>query len=195
MDSIAPLPPLGLRSLTPGETALAREVFGHGLEPRRVRILVQPIWPRGFAAGGGLMVLPRKAAALDFSTAPLSLQSLFIHELTHVWQAQQGVGLLWAKLRCGDGPGAYAYDLAAGASFADLNIEQQAMVVQHAFLARRQAMTPFPPLAYGAFLAGLCTTPGDMPRSHGGIPRRHWGHWGCSGDQEPHIATRRRRPV
>lgn len=164
MDSFAPSPPLALRALTSGETALAREVFGQGLEPGRIRILVQPLWPRAFAAGARLMVFPRKASAADFSTAPLGLQGLFIHELTHVWQAQQGVGLLWAKLRCGDGPEAYAYDLAAGRSFADLNIEQQAMVVQHAFLARRQARTPFPPLAYGAFLAGLCTTPGDKPR-------------------------------
>lgn len=160
----AAMSPFALRDLTEGEIGLAREVFGKSLRPRRVRILALPIWPRAFAAGSWLMVFPRTAAAVDFSQAPLGLQGLFVHELTHVWQAQQGIGLLWAKLRCGDGPEAYAYDLTSGCSFGDLNIEQQAMVVQHAFLASRQAATPFPALAYGSFLAGFCTFNPDKPR-------------------------------
>ncbi|MBW0152539.1 MAG: hypothetical protein U1A07_13875 [Phenylobacterium sp.] len=161
----ARMKPLSLRPLTEGETALGREVFGERLESRRLRILSQPLWPRAFAAGSRLMVFPQKAAALDFSQAALGLQGLFVHELTHVWQAQQGVSLLWAKLRCGDGPEAYAYDLRSGHSFGDLNIEQQAMVVQHAFLASRRASTPFPALAYGAFLAGFSTFDADKPRN------------------------------
>lgn len=164
MNPSARMPPLSLRPLTTGETALGREVFGESLEPRRVRILAQPVWPRAFAAGARLMVFPQAAAALDFAQASLRLQGLFIHELTHVWQAQQGVGLLWAKLRCGDGPQAYAYDLAACHSFDDLNIEQQAMVVQHAFLAKRRAAAPYPALAYGAFLAGFSPSNPHKPR-------------------------------
>ncbi|MDP3490036.1 MAG: hypothetical protein Q8R71_07855 [Phenylobacterium sp.] len=164
MIPLARMKPLTLRALTDGEVALGREVFGDGLEPRRIRILSLPIWPRAFAAGSRLMVYPLEAAAQDFSQAPLGLQGLFIHELTHVWQAQRGVGLIWAKLRCGDGPQAYAYDLASGHSFDDLNIEQQAMVVQHAFLASRSARTPFPALAYGVFLAGFDLSRRDKPR-------------------------------
>jgi hypothetical protein len=160
----ARMKPLSLRPLTEGETALGREMFGDGLEPRRIRILAQPIWPRAFAAGSRLMVFPQQAAARDFSEAGLGLQGLFIHELTHVWQAQQGVGLLWAKLRCGDGPEAYAYDLMSGHSFDDLNIEQQAMVVQHAFLASRRVAAPYSAVAYGAFLAGFCAFRADKPR-------------------------------
>jgi hypothetical protein len=160
----ARMKPLSVRPLTAGEAALGREVFGDGLDLRRIRILSQPLWPRAFAAGSRLMVFPRTAAAADFSQAPLGLQGLFVHELTHVWQAQRGTGLLWAKLRCGDGPEAYAYDLTSGHSFDDLNIEQQAMVVQHAFLASRRAQTPYSALAYGAFLAGFCAIRPDKPR-------------------------------
>ena len=48
-----------------------------------------------------------------------------------------------SKIKAGDSPAAYAYDLDAGADFARLNIEQQAMVVQHAFLAARGANAPY----------------------------------------------------
>lgn len=164
MTHLARMKPLSLRGLTEGEAALGREVFAASLEPRRVRILALPVWPRAFAAGAGLMVFPSRVSVTDFSKAPLGLQGLFIHELTHVWQAQQGIGLLWAKLRCGDGPEAYAYDLMSGRSFDDLNIEQQAMVVQHAFLASRRVQTPYSPLAYGAFLAGFSPLGANKPR-------------------------------
>ena len=33
----------------------------------------------------------------DFAAASNRLQGVLIHELTHVWQAQQGVNLLWAS--------------------------------------------------------------------------------------------------
>ncbi|HYD46127.1 MAG TPA: hypothetical protein VEA79_12750, partial [Phenylobacterium sp.] len=116
----------------------------------------QPIswWRRAFVASGRLIVWPWAAAAADFTaeTTPLRLQATFVHELVHVWQAQQGVNLLFAKLACGDGPAAYAYEITDGCRFSDLNIEQQAMAVEHAFLARRGARTPYPETAYAAFL-------------------------------------------
>jgi hypothetical protein len=79
---------------------------------------------------------------------------VMVHELTHVWQAQTGVNLALAKLRAGDGPEAYHYEPGFGLRFSDLNIEQQAMAVQHAFLASRGASTPFAPEAHAALLAG-----------------------------------------
>ncbi|HEY9218378.1 MAG TPA: hypothetical protein VIO94_10035, partial [Phenylobacterium sp.] len=128
--------PLSLRRLTEGERTLAREMFGSEIAPRRIRILTIPAWRRAFVAGPTLMVWPARALPADFSAAdvPLSTQSIFVHELTHVWQAQNGINLLVAKLRAGDSPNAYAYDLSYGPAFSELNIEQQAMVVQHAFL-------------------------------------------------------------
>lgn len=145
-----------LRRLTEGERARAREIFSAGLDPGRVRLLSQPIswFNRAFVASGRLIVWPWAAAAADFTgeRTPLRLQATFVHELTHVWQAQQGTNLLFAKLACGDGPGTYAYEINDACRFTDLNIEQQAMAVEHAFLARHGAKTPYPENTYAAFL-------------------------------------------
>ena len=57
-----------------------------------------------------------------------------MHELVHVWQAQQGVNLLLAKLRAGDRRESYVYPVDdGGCDWSALNIEQQAMAVEHAF--------------------------------------------------------------
>lgn len=137
-----------MRALTPGERALAAEMFGAGLDADRVRLLALPVWRRAFVAGPALMVWPARAARPDFGEAPVALQATFVHELTHVWQAQRGTNLLLGKIKAGDGAAAYAYDLAAGPPFARLNIEQQAMIVEHAFLASRAATAPFPASLY-----------------------------------------------
>lgn len=142
--------PLSLRRLTAAERALAREMFGAGLDLERVRLFALPVWRRAFVASGRLMVWPAAAASCDFGEAPLAVQAMFVHELTHVWQAQRGVFLPLAKLRAGDSARAYAYDLSGGPEFGDLNIEQQAMVVEHAFLSRRGHAAPHPPELYAA---------------------------------------------
>jgi len=140
--------PAALRALTPAERSLATEVFGPALDAGRVRIFALPAWNRAFVAGPGLVAWPARGARLDFGEAPLGLQAMFVHELAHVWQAQRGIFLPWAKLAAGDGAAAYAYDLDAGPSFGALNIEQQASVVEHAFLASRGAATPFAAARY-----------------------------------------------
>jgi hypothetical protein len=129
-------------------------VFGSALALERVRIFALPVWRRPFAAGPALVFWPASGALRDFSQARLSLQGVLIHELTHIWQAQTGVNLALAKLRAGDGPEAYHYEPRFGLTFSDLNIEQQAMAVQHAFLASRGATTPFTPEVHAALLAG-----------------------------------------
>lgn len=144
--------PLSTRRLTDGERALAVEMFGQGIDPARVRILALPGWSRAFVAGPSLMVWPVAGARFDFAApdTPLSVQGVFVHELTHVWQAQNGVSLITAKLRAGDRPASYAYDLQAAPDFSRLNIEQQAMVVEHAFLASRGGRTPHGPETYAS---------------------------------------------
>jgi hypothetical protein len=135
--------PFRLRRLSAVERALAWEMFGEGLDTARVRMLAIPVWPRAFVAGPSLIVWPARTLPADFADAPLRAQATLVHELTHVWQAQNGVRLILAKLRAGDSAAAYAYDLTADTDFMALNIEQQAMVVEHAFLASRGAATPF----------------------------------------------------
>jgi ribosomal protein S18 acetylase RimI-like enzyme len=134
--------PFALRRLTAAERALGCEMFGAALELDRVRILALPLWKRAFVAGSQLVVWPAADLPEDLGAAPLAFQATFVHELTHVWQAQNGVRLLLAKLKAGDSAAAYAYDLSVKPDFRRLNIEQQAMVVEHAFLASRGARAP-----------------------------------------------------
>jgi hypothetical protein len=152
------------RTLTTGERGLAHEMFGEGLDADRVWIFAIPVWPRAFVPGGRLVVWPAREAWTDFSLAPLVLQSVFVHELTHVWQAQNGVNLLAAKLRAGDGPAAYAYDLSKTGNLLELNIEQQAMVIQHAFIAARGGSAPHDGEAYARILGTWRTNGRTRPR-------------------------------
>ena len=152
MSDPASMAPGAFRTLTAGERGLAHEMFGEALDGARVRIFAIPLWRRAFVPDGRLIVWPAAQALTDFSLAPRTLQSVFVHELTHVWQAQSGVNLLAAKLRAGDGAGAYAYDLSKTCDFSRLNIEQQAMVVQHAFLAARGGSAPYEGEAYARIL-------------------------------------------
>lgn len=145
--------PGAIRKLTDGEIGLARQVFGQSLQVDQIRIFAIPVWNRAFVTGARLIIWPAADALLDFSTAPIELRSVFIHEMTHVWQAQAGVNLILAKLRAGDDHGAYAYDLGAPCEFAGLNIEQQAMIVQHAYLASQGGQAPFELREYSAVLA------------------------------------------
>ena len=103
-----------IRRLTGGERALASEVFGDAVRLDAVRIMASPL-PRAFVPGRWLgrdwIVWPRRELPDDIAAASVKTQATFIHELVHVWQAQQGVNLLLAKLKAGDGPSAYAYPL------------------------------------------------------------------------------------
>lgn len=131
----------GERPLTAGETALARSMFGTAVDYARVTIrrrkwaFFQPrrvtMAPRGhihFHPGGTVY-------CDDFASAPLHRQALFIHEMTHVWQTQtRGDWYLvlnrmpWAR---------YDYALKPGWKLEEYGIEQQARIVEHAFLLRR----------------------------------------------------------
>jgi len=142
--------PFRLRRLTAAEQALGREMFGAGLDTGRIRILPIPLWNRAFVAGPSLIVWPAAWLPEDFGRSPVALQAMLVHELTHVWQAQHGVRLLIAKVKAGDSPAAYAYRLTPESDFLALNIEQQAMVVEHAFLAVRGGSVPHPPAVYAA---------------------------------------------
>jgi len=142
-----------IRSLTGGEKALAAEVFADDLNLDDVRILTAP-WPvaRAFVPGRWFgrdwVVWPRGTLVEDIAAADLNHQATFIHELVHVWQAQQGVNLVTGKLRAGDRREAYVYAASDDCTWASLNIEQQAMVVEHKFRLSRGAVAPADPAFY-----------------------------------------------
>lgn len=155
--------PLSWRRLTEGERALAAEAFGPALDADRVRLFALPVWNRPFVPGGTLVVWPAASAYADFAQAPLWLRSVLIHELTHAWQAQGGVFLPFAKLRAGDNRAAYAYDPDDGRAFETLNIEQQAMIVQHAYMVRHGGAAPHELAVYSRILGGWPLTRDPRP--------------------------------
>ncbi len=130
------------RGLTEGERALAASVFGTAINYDRVRLHQRKYWPfhpRSYtmAPDGNLWFHPHgDLYSADFSAEDLSLQSHFIHEMTHVWQAQTR-GRWYLPLRrhpwC-----RYEYVLTPGKPFGSYGIEQQAEIIRHAFLYRRR---------------------------------------------------------
>lgn len=132
-----------VRPLSPAEIAMAQAMFGAQVDYAPVRILAQPLFPRAFVAGRWFgrdwIVWPSKTLLPDYGApdVPVRRAAILIHELVHVWQAQQGLNLLFAKLRAGDGPQAYAYEIAHDTLWERLNLEQQAMAVEDEFIRRR----------------------------------------------------------
>ncbi|MDQ3074086.1 MAG: vgr related protein [Pseudomonadota bacterium] len=131
----------GARDLTPGEIALARRMFGDAIDYRRVKLVRRKWWwfqPRGIvmAPTGNIHFHPADPNwHEDFSAAPLSLQGLFIHEMTHVWQAQTRGRFYLPLMRhpfC-----RYDYRIEPGRSFDRYGLEQQAELARHRFLADR----------------------------------------------------------
>lgn len=125
------------RPLSQGELALARGIFGDALLYDRVRIHARKAYffqPRDCAmAPDGHVYFPPACHRDDFSTE-VGHAAWLIHELTHVWQHQQG---MWLRLRaCLSRRYGYG-DLARRARpFRRYGIEQQAAIVEDAFLLR-----------------------------------------------------------
>jgi len=142
-----------MRPLTEGERALAVEAFGDALRLATIRFLPVPRpFDRAFVPGRWFgrdwIVWPGRTLPPDLAEAPLRLQTILIHELTHVWQAQQGVNLLTGKIRAGDNPSSYEYPVGMDCDWGGLNIEQQAMVVEHRFRLTRGQAAPADPAFY-----------------------------------------------
>jgi hypothetical protein len=141
--------PMGsARPLTPGEVALARSIFGDAIDYGRVRIVRGKWWPlqpRGIvmAPTGNIHFHPADPRwSEDFAEERLALQGLFIHEMTHVWQAQTRGRYYLPLMRhpfC-----RYGYALREGWRFDRYGLEQQAEIVRHAFLARHGIHPPPP---------------------------------------------------
>jgi len=124
------------RALTEGEIALGRSVFGDEIDWPAVRLYQTR--PLGFGAMvplGRTIIFSKWRAARDFAAASLDEQGWFVHELMHVWQAKRGVVLAGAKLGA-LGKGAYVYRKRANVKLRRYNIERQAEIARHLFLAR-----------------------------------------------------------
>ena len=120
-----------------------RSVFGTAIDCAQVRIRRRrwfPFQPRRvtMAPMGHLHFHPRSNNYCDdFADADLHLQGHFIHEMTHVWQAQtkgRWYLVLWRHPFC-----RYDYALKPGWPLERYGLEQQAEIVRHAFLLRKGA--------------------------------------------------------
>ena len=130
----------GERHLTPGEVELARTIFGDAIDYGAVTLRRKkwfPFQPKRItmAPRGHLHFHPEgQAYCDDFSTASLQRQGLLIHELTHVWQTQTRGD--WYLVLHRHPFCRYDYALKPGQPLTTYGIEQQAMIVQHAFWLR-----------------------------------------------------------
>jgi hypothetical protein len=127
------------RALTAGEIDLARPIFGNSIDYSAVRLIKGKWWPfqprnAAMAPTGSIWFHPEAGGwSEDFSRETLSAQAFFMHELTHVWQAQKGGKFYLPLMRhpfC-----RYSYKLKPGKPFNRYGIEQQAEIVRHRFLA------------------------------------------------------------
>jgi hypothetical protein len=126
------------RPLTSGEVALARTVFGDAIAYDRVRVCHHK-WiffqPRHIvmAPMGSLHFNPHgELYCEDFSAAERNLRGLFLHEMTHVWQAQTRGR--WYLVLMRHPFATYAYSLKPGWPLARYGLEQQAEIVRHYWL-------------------------------------------------------------
>jgi hypothetical protein len=129
------------RPLTRGEIELARSIFVDAIDYSRVHLIEGKWWPfhprrAAMAPTGNIWFHPEGGGwSEDFSNEPLGSQGFFIHELTHVWQAQRRGRFYLPLMRhpfC-----RYDYALEPGKPFARYGLEQQAEIVRHRFLADR----------------------------------------------------------
>lgn len=133
------------RRLTESETAAARRIFGSSLDYGRVKIYRGiPFLPtlNVAVAPCNHIYFPRNNCPEDFTLTTPNYQIWLIHELTHVWQHQQGYrpwlgGLLLALKGGYRRRSAYVYPpLHSIRSLAELNMEQQADLIAHYYAAR-----------------------------------------------------------
>jgi len=130
------------RPLTPGEIALAREVFGGAIDYATVTITEDKFigfHPDNTAmAPDGNLYMPG-CYRNDYSKEDTWDQAMFIHEMTHVWQYQNKILSPVAeavKLNIRfkfDYAAAYGYMLDAKKDLVEYNMEQQASIVQDYF--------------------------------------------------------------
>lgn len=125
------------RPLSAGERALAESVFSQNLDLNEIRIVAHHLVLKNYAISpNGNIYFHIENWCEDFSQCELLKQSWLIHELTHVWQIQQGM----AVVRKAIFDRQYRYVIEQGKLFLHYGIEQQAQMVQDYFLKRAQGL-------------------------------------------------------
>lgn len=128
--------------MTRGEIDMARTVFGDAIDYHRVLIKTKALPGRSHAYNGIIRINAREYQA-DYSLASQKNRATFIHELAHIWQEQKNVNVVGSAIDLffqggySNKSSAYRYgDIRAIDRLSRLNIEQQATIVEHFYLAR-----------------------------------------------------------
>ncbi|MDD2369606.1 MAG: calcium-binding protein, partial [Sulfuricurvum sp.] len=133
-----------MRNLTPGEINMLRDVFGDSINYNEVMIHPTGLPAPGVTLFGDVYINSGTAFnpesnqyQSDFSKANADDQALFFHEMTHVWQSQNGyptgpIGFdLQGIYKTGVvNPYDYTIDSDSNKSFKDYNMEQQAKLIE-----------------------------------------------------------------
>lgn len=123
------------RPLTIGEVALAHSVFGDTLDTTNVRIKTAWWVLKNFAVSpNGNIYFHQDNWIDDFSQENLWLRAWLVHELTHVWQIQQGINVFRNALFNRK----YSYTLQDGKAFFSYGVEQQARMVEDYYKQRER---------------------------------------------------------
>jgi hypothetical protein len=130
-------PNLGLvvqsRPLTDGEKRLCHSIFSTQIDFSLPQICASYWILKHYAMSpNGNVYFHPEDYLLDYSQASLGKQAWFIHEMTHVWQVQQGINVFWRALF----NRRYRYELQPDKHFLSYGVEQQAQMVQDYFIQR-----------------------------------------------------------
>lgn len=122
-----------VRLLTIGEMSLVRSVFGDAINLSKVWIHCGSYLPFSLQnkytamTPNGELYFRSELYSTDYSTAEHTLKHLFIHEMAHVWQYQNG---MWVKLRGSMSWAAdYHYNFDGNKVLSDYSMEQQASII------------------------------------------------------------------
>ena len=136
-----PPKPSTTRLLTEGEKQLVKSVFGDSIKDLdKVEIRNRnfiPFQRRGttMTPNGNMYLAKDLRHVKDFSKEQLYPQAHLIHEMTHVWQKQDGMSVKARGLFSLMAP--YDYQYETGKDFRQYRLEQQATMIADYFLALR----------------------------------------------------------
>ncbi len=137
------------RPLTEKEIKLAHSVFGHSIDYKAVSVSNGRY---GFFHPKGKVMTPNgnlymdDSYSADYAQENSRSRGLFIHEMTHVWQFQNGIlypVIAATKLQLKhkfNYDAAYSFHLDETKDLAQYGMEQQASIVQEYFLAKHEGV-------------------------------------------------------
>lgn len=123
------------RYLNQNEKQMVFSIFGESLTLDHIEIIAHRLVLKHYAISpNGNVYFHPEDWCEDFSQCSLAKRAWLIHELTHVWQLQQGISVVRKALFDRQ----YSYVLEQGKQFLHYGVEQQASIVQDYFMRRSQ---------------------------------------------------------